>query len=151
MARKNFKRETIDTLMQGLGLSYENAEKLQRRLYRQLLYRTRTKTSKSGKIKQARPFIASRELLYSLTSKSGSVKFTQDFMNVDYVNQDNAREILKKRMKKLINKTGGMKGEVGTAINQYLSGKISYKDFKSKVGSVKRTARYRAVQEETIE
>lgn len=152
MARKSFKKESIETLQQVLGLSYENAEKLQRRLYRQLLYRTKTKRTKTGKIKQQRPYNASRELSYSLiNAKSGSVKFTQDYMNVDYVNQDTARDILKKRMKKLIRKTGGMKGEVGTAINDYLSGKITYKDFKAKVGSVKRTARYLAVQEEEIE
>ena len=152
MARKSFKKESIETLQQVLGLSYENATKLQRRLYRQLLYRTKTKRTKSGKIKQQRPYNASRELAYSLiNAKSGSVKFTQDYMNVDYVNQETARDILKKRMKKLIKKTGGMKGAVGTAINDYLSGRITYKDFKAVVGSAKRTARYLAVQEEEIE
>ena len=72
MARKSFKKESIETLQNALGLSYENAEKLQRRLYRQLLYRTKTKRTKSGKIKQQRPYNASRELSYSLlNAKSG--------------------------------------------------------------------------------
>ena len=152
MARKSFKKEGIETLQNVLGLSYENAEKLQRRLYRQLLYRTKTKRTKSGKIKQQRPYNASRELSYSLlNAKSGSVKFTQDYMSVDYVNQETARDILKNRMKKLIRKTGGMKGEIGTAINEYLSGKITYKDLKTKINSAKKTARYLAVQEEEIQ
>lgn len=151
MARKNFRKESIEKLQEGLGLSYENASKLQRRLYRQLLWRTRTKTTKTGKIRQKRPFNASREIFYSLTSEYGSVKFSQDFMNIDYVSQDTARDILKKRMKKLIKKTGGMKGEVGQAINEYLRGDLTYKDFKAKIGSVKRTARYLSVQEEAIE
>lgn len=150
MARKSFKKETIAQLENILGLSYENASKLQRRLYRQLLYRTQTKTSKRGTTKQNRPYNATRELFYSVTGK-GAVKFSQDFMNVSSVEMETARDILKSRMKNLIKKTGGMKGEVGTAINDYLRGKITYKDLKSKIASTKRKARYMDVQEEAIE
>lgn len=149
MARKSFKKETIAQLENILGLSYENASKLQRRLYRQLLYRTQTKTSKRGTTKQNRPYNATRELFYSVTGK-GAVKFSQDFMNVSSVEMETARDILKSRMKNLIKKTGGMKGEVGTAINDYLRGRISYKDMKKVIDGAKRTARYMAVQEETI-
>lgn len=138
MARKSFKKMSIEVLEQATGLSYENASKLQRRLYRQVL----------RKYGDTRPFIASRELYYSLTSDYGSIKFTNDFMSINKVDVERARDILKNRMKKLIRKTGGMKGEVGSAMNDYLSGKITYKDFKVKVASAKRSARYMAVQEE---
>lgn len=150
MARKSYKKESIEAIENALGLSYENAVKLQRRLYRQLLYRTQVKTTKTGLTRQARPFNATRELFYSLTGK-GAVKFSQDYMNVAYTDMETARDILKDRMKNLIKKTGGMKGEVGTAINDYVRGKITYKDLKSKIASTKRKARYMDVQEEAIE
>lgn len=149
MARKNYRQMSIEKLVQ-FGYGYEEAVKLQRRLYRQVLYQTRTRTTKTGKIRQERPFKTSRELFYSLTSNKGSIKFTQDFSSVDRTEIERARDILKTKMKNLIKKTGGMKGEVGKAINSYLRGKITYKEFKASVNSVKRKARYMAVQEETI-
>lgn len=146
MARKSYKQESIQKLEEALGLSYENAVKLQRRLYRQLLYRTQTKTTKTGLTRQARPFNATRELFYSLTGK-GAVKFSQDYMNVAYTDMDTARDILKGRMKNLIKKTGGMKGEVGKAINEYTKGNIDYKAFKEKIASFKRTAQYKQMSD----
>lgn len=137
----NFRRETIDILSNTLGLSYENAEKLQRRLYRQALRR----------YGETRPFVASRELYYSVkSSQYGKIKISQDYMNVEKVGQDTPREILKSRMKNLIKKTGGMKGEVGSALNAYLKKEITYKEFKASVLATKRSAEYKSKQKEKV-
>lgn len=150
MARKSFKNMATEKLMQAMGMSYENASKLQRRLYRQVLWRTRATTTTRGKTRQHRPFNVSRELYYSLTSPSGSIKFSQDFMNVSNISKTQAREILKSRMKTLIKKTGGMKGDVGTAINDYLKGNITYKEMKEIIAEHKRTAEYKSRQKESV-
>ena len=144
MARFNFTRMATEKLSEVLGLSYENAAKVQRRLYRQTLRRYD---------KEERPFKTSRELYYSLVTpnkKNAPIKFSQDFLSIDKVDKMTAREVLKTRMKKLINKTGGMKGEVGSAINEYLKENISYKEFKERVAKYKRSAEYESKQKEKV-
>ena len=137
----NFRKETIELLSNTLGLSYDNASKLQRRLYRQVLRRY-----------DVRPFIASRELYYSIrSSEYGRVKISRDYLNVESKNeQESPKSILETRMENLIKHTGGKRGKVEKLIKQYTSKKISYSEFKKGILAFKRSAEYLSKQKEKV-
>ena len=141
MARVSYKKMAIEQLSNIMGISYENAEKLQRRLYRQVL----------RQYGDVRPFKTTRELYYSLINEStGAIKFEDDLMSIDKSKKQSATEILSTRMKRFIRQTGGKKGEIGILIKQLESGKIDYKTFKESVKKYKRTAEYKSRQKESI-
>lgn len=139
MKRTGYKKLFIEKVGQVYGLNIESATKQFNRLYRQGL-------KLYGK---DRPFIATRELYYSMLGmgKSQAFKFSDD-LQLDTAYKLDKVDKLKSDLSELRDKSKRVGKEIDKLIKDYDEEKISYKEFLEKLEDYKSTAEYKATQKE---
>lgn len=130
----NWENEGIKLLYNRYGLDLPNAKRVYRVVYQQLYRQLRKETGRKSSFNV-------RHAAYQAinTGNIADVKLSNDAINVktklNYTGQDIEKNLIADRFRGFANSYE----EVNVLLQQYLSGKISFKEFNKKISHFKKT------------